>query len=122
MHIPCVKRLALAVSGLVSVQPALTAIQCDNMTLIATALLLGSGFNLSTISRMWLKEKCARVLSYFFSDAKIETEEVQRRPVKYALRLSPIVCGYFIVDDTLNHHIPAAAKPCIPRAPGFAEL
>lgn len=104
MNIPCVKRLAWVVSGLVFVQPALTAIQFENLTLIATALLLGSGFNLSTISRMWLKEKCVSTLSYFFSDAKIDTEEVQRRYVTHAMTISNIVCGYFIIDDTLNHH------------------
>lgn len=104
MNIPCVKRLTWVVSGLVFVQPALTSIQFDNLTLIATALLLGSGFNLSTISRMWLKEKCVSTLSYFFSDAKIDTEDVQRRYVTHAMTVNSIVSGYFIIDDTLNHH------------------
>ena len=66
MNIPCVKRLTWVVTGLVFVQPVLTAIQYENLTMIATALLLGAGFNLSTISRMWLKEKCVSTLSYFF--------------------------------------------------------
>ena len=47
MNIPCVKRLTWVVSGLVFVQPALTAIQFDNLTLIATALLMGSGFKVN---------------------------------------------------------------------------
>ncbi len=104
MNIPCVKRLAWVVSGLVFVQPAFTAIQFDHLTLIATALILGSGFHLSAISRMWLKEKCVSTLSYFFSDAKIDTAELHTRYAKHALTVYNIVCGYFILDDTLNHH------------------
>ncbi len=104
MNIPCVTRLAWVVTGLVFVQPALTAIQYENLTMIATALLLGSGFNLSAISRMWLKEKCVSTLSYFFSDAKIDTREVQTRYAKHALKVYNVVTGYFIIDDTLNHH------------------
>jgi hypothetical protein len=104
MNIPCVKRLTWVVTGLAFVQPALTAIQCDNLTLIATALLLGSGFNLSMMSRMWLKAKCVSTLSYFFSDAKIDTAELQTRYVKHALTVHHVVCGYFLIDDTLNHH------------------
>jgi hypothetical protein len=104
MKIPCVKRLAWIVSGLVFLQPALTAIQFDNLTLIATALILGSGFNLSAMSRMWLKAKAVSTLSYFFSDAKIDTREVQTRYAKHALSVYHIACGYFILDDTFNHH------------------
>lgn len=104
MQIPCITRLTWVVTGLVFVQPAVTAIQFDNLTLIATALLLGSGFNLSAISRMWLKEKCVSTLSYFFSDAKIDTDVLQTRYVKHALKVYNVVCGYFIIDDTLNHH------------------
>ena len=104
MNIPCVKRLAWVVTGLAFVQPALTAIQFDNLTLIATALLLGSGFNLSMMSRMWLKAKCVSTLSYFFSDAKIDTTDLQTRYAKHALTVYHVVGGYFMVDDTLNHH------------------
>ncbi len=104
MKIPCVKRLAWVVTGLMFLQPALTVIQFNNLTLIATALILGSGFNLSAISRLWLKAKCVSTLSYFFSDAKIFPEELQTRYAKHALKVYNVVCGYFIVDDTLNHH------------------
>jgi len=104
VKIPCVTRLAWVVAGLVFVQPALTAIQFDNLTLIATALLLGSGFNLSAISRLWLKEKCVSTLSYFFSDAKIGPEELPRRYVQHTLKEYNLGGGYFIIDDTLNHH------------------
>ena len=104
MNIPCVTRLTWVVTGLVFVQPALTAIQYENLTMIATALLLGSGFNLSTISQMWLHAKCVSTLSYFFSDAKIDVKDAQIRYVKHALKVYNVVGGYFIVDDTFNHH------------------
>ncbi len=104
MNIPCVKRLAWVVTGLAFVQPALTTIQYENLTMIATALLLGSGFNLSTISRMWLNAKCVSTLSYFFSDAKIDVKDAPTRYVKHTLTVYNVVCGYFLVDDTFNHH------------------
>jgi hypothetical protein len=103
-HVPCATRLTLVVTGLAFLQPVLTATQFGNMTLIATAVLLGSGFNLSAISRMWLKERAVSTLSYFFSDAKLELPELQRRYVKHALKVYKVVCGYFLVDDTLQHH------------------
>jgi hypothetical protein len=49
--------------------PGLTNIQFDNMTLVATALVLGSGFNLSRISRMWLEDKFVSTLSYILQAA-----------------------------------------------------
>ncbi len=58
MKIPCTERLSFIVSGLAFLQPALTNSQFYNLTLIATALVLGSKFCLSEINRMWLEEKC----------------------------------------------------------------
>ncbi len=57
MKIPYANRLPFIVYRLSFLQPALTDIQFYNLTLIATALILGAKFNLSEISRMWLKEK-----------------------------------------------------------------
>ena len=47
MQIPCMTRLPFIVSGLSFVQSELTGIQFDNLTLIATALVLGAKFNLT---------------------------------------------------------------------------
>ena len=66
MRLPCAKPLAFIVAGLTFLKPGFTNIQFDNMTLVATALVLGSGFNLSRISRMWLGDKVVRTLSVFF--------------------------------------------------------
>ena len=52
MKIPCAERLPFVVSGLAFLQLALTNCQFYNLTLIATALVLGSKFCLSEINRM----------------------------------------------------------------------
>jgi len=85
MKIPCMTRLPFIVTGLSFVQSELTGIQFYNLTLIATALVLGSKFNLTQISRMWLKEKCVSTLSHFMSDAKFSTYEMQRLYIEQAL-------------------------------------
>ena len=103
-HLPCVTRLTLIVTGLAFLQPVLSATQFGNMTLIATAVVLGSGFNLSEMSRMWLKARAVSTLSYFFSDAKLELPECQRRYITHACTVYNVTCGYFLVDDTLQHH------------------
>jgi len=104
MKIPCAKRIAFIVTGLSFLKPGLTNIQFSNMTLIATALILGSGFNLSCISRMWLKEKVVSTLSFFFSDAKFYVPELQLLYAKRIQQAYNIIEGYFIIDDTMKHH------------------
>jgi hypothetical protein len=54
MKIPCATRLPFVVSGLSFLQPVLTNSQFYNLTLIATALVLGAKFSLSEVNRMWL--------------------------------------------------------------------
>ena len=104
MKIPCAKRLAFIVSGLSFLEPGLTSIQFNNMTMIATALILGSGFNLSTISRMWLKEKAVSTLSHFMSDAKFYVPELELLYIKRIQEMYHINKGNFIIDDTMKHH------------------
>jgi len=104
MKIPCAQRLPFIVSGLSFLQPTLTNAQFYNLTLIATALVLGSKFCLSEISRMWLEEKCVSTLSFFMSHAKFCTEEMQHLYLLQVMHLYPIKDGYFIVDDTMQHH------------------
>ena len=104
MKIPCVERLPFIVSGLAFLQPALTNSQFYNLTLIATALVLGSKFCLSEINRMWLEEKCVSTLSYFMSQAKFSTAEMQHLYVLQVMHLYKIKRGYFIIDDTMQHH------------------
>lgn len=104
MKIPCVERLPFIVSGLAFLQPALTNSQFYNLTLIATALVLGSKFCLSEINRMWLEEKCVSTLSHFMSHAKFSTAEMQHLYVLQVMHLYKIQSGYFIIDDTMQHH------------------
>jgi len=104
MEIPCVKRIPFIVCGLSFLSGELTRLQYDNLTLIATALVLGAKFNLSEISRMWLKEKCVSTLSHFLSEAKFSTKEMWHL---YALQVKTVYSikdGYFLIDDTLSHH------------------
>jgi hypothetical protein len=104
MNIPCTQRLFFIVTGLSFLQPALTNIQFNNLTLVATALVLGSGFSLSSISRMWLKEKCVSTLSYFFTDAQIRITEVQELYARHALSVYNLEGGNYLIDDTMKHH------------------
>ena len=75
MKIPCVERPEWLVVGLSFLPPAMPAIQWNKLILIATALVLGSRFNLSEISRMWLKAKGVSTLSYFFSEINIVVQK-----------------------------------------------
>ena len=104
MKIPCVQKLFFIVTGLAFLQPALTRIQFDNLTLVASALVLGSSFNLTSISLMWLKEKCVSTLSYFFNDAGIRISDLQQLYAKNVLSTYSLQGGYFIIDDTMEHH------------------
>ncbi len=104
MKIPCAKELPFIVSGLSFLLPELTKIQFQNLTLIATALILGAKFNLTQISIMQLKDKSVSTLSEFLSDAKISTYEIQHLYLMHVIRKYKIKHGYFIIDDTMNHH------------------
>jgi len=104
MKIPCARRLPFIIMGLSFLKPGLTNIQFENMTLIATALILGSGFNLSSISRMWLKDKAVSTLSYLFSDAKFYVPELHELYAKRVQQVYNIVKGNYIIDDTMKHH------------------
>jgi len=102
--IPCAKRLVPIVAGLSFLRPALTTIQFDNLTLIATALIVGGSFNISAIHRIWLREKAISTLSHFLSDAKFYTPEMEILYAKRALEVYKISDGFFIIDDTMQHH------------------
>lgn len=104
MKIPCVERLPFIVIGLSFLQGALTPIQFNNLTMIATAVILGSKFNLTDICRMWLYDRCVSTLSHFLSDAKFCTLEMQNLYILRTLSLYKIEGGYFIIDDTMKHH------------------
>jgi len=104
MKLPCAKQIPFVVYGLSFLQPAMTNIQYQNLALIATALILGSKFNLTEISLMWLKQKSVSALSEFLSDAKFSTAEMHHLYLLRTMHLYKITKGYFIVDDTMLHH------------------
>ena len=106
MKIPCIERIPLLVTGLSFLLPALSNCQYNNLTLIASALVLGANFTLTEINRMFLKEKSISALSHFLSDAKFSTIEMQELYAKHAYFRHKIKNrkGYFIIDDTMTHH------------------
>lgn len=107
MKIPCIKRLDFITSGLLFVLPAMSQIQFNNLTLVATALVLGSRFKLTAIRHMWLNLKAVSTLSYFFADSKMDIQELQRLYIVQVLSLYNTIeegRGYFIIDDTMKHH------------------
>jgi len=106
MKIPCVERIPLLVNGLFFLSPALTNSQYNNLTLIASALVLGANFSLTEINRMFLKEKSISTLSHFLSDAKFSTIQMQELYASQAYFRHKIKnrTGYFLIDDTMTHH------------------
>jgi hypothetical protein len=104
VKIPCAKRLPFIVAGLSFLQPALSNIQFNNLTLIATALVLGAKFNLTEISRMWLKEKAVSTLSYLLSDAKFYVPEMETLYVEQLQKMYKLPEGFYCIDDTMKHH------------------
>ncbi|MCP4155296.1 MAG: transposase [bacterium] len=104
MKVPCADRLPAIVCGLSFLKPALTNIQFYNLTLIATALVLGAKFSLTEINRMWLAEKSISTFSHFLSDAKFCTDEMFDLYALHMLRVYKPESGFFIIDDTLKHH------------------
>ena len=106
MKIPCVERVPLLVSGLYFLQPALSNSQYNNLTLIASALVLGANFSLTEINQMFLKERSISTLSHFLSDAKFSTIEMQELYANHAYFCHKVRNrkGYFIIDDTMTHH------------------
>ena len=104
MTIACAKRLVPIVTGLSFLKPALSAIQFNNLTLIATAIIVGGSFSITTIHRLWLKDKAVSTLSHFLSDAKFHTPQMEILYAKRALEVYKISHGFFIIDATMQHH------------------
>lgn len=104
MKIPCAERLAFVVTGLSFLNTTLTNIQLYNITLVATALILGAKFSLTEISKMWLEEKCISTLSYLFSDAKINEGDLHLAYLQNLHKVYEVKGGYFSIDDTMKHH------------------
>jgi len=104
MQLPCACKPAFIVAGLAFLKPELTAIQFQSMTIIATALILGSKFSLTQISMMWLRERSVSTLSEFLSGGKFSPVEMQRLHLLNMRDTYKIERGYFLIDDTMKHH------------------
>jgi hypothetical protein len=104
--LPCTKIIDLIEEGFKELSSELSRAQLKTMLMAATALVLGSDFNLSQMARAWLLEKSINAFWYLFNLAKIRfitIEELRLKMIqsRYGRRLRT---GRFIIDDTLNHH------------------
>ena len=103
MKIPCAYKPAFIIAGFAFLKPEPTNIQLQNLTMIATALILGAKFNLAEISLMWLQEKSVGTLSEFLSDAKFSMIEMERLHLLNMRKAYKIKGGYFLIDDAMKH-------------------
>ena len=105
MKIPCACKPAFIIAGFAFLKPELTNIQSRNLTMIATALILGAKFNLTEISRMWLREKSVAALSEFLSDAKFSTIEAQRLHLPNMRRTYKVAGGRLVRSRSVREGI-----------------
>jgi SRSO17 transposase len=82
----------------------ITAVPLENLKMMATALVLGKKFRLSEISRMWLKEKSVNAFSHFLAAARLPMEQMKSAYYRMLQKVLPLTKGFFIIDDTLEHH------------------
>lgn len=104
--LPIIETLDFITTGFQFLTVELSRLQLVNFQMLGTALVLQSTFNLSAISRLWLKKKSVNAFSHFLSHAKIRFKEVTSAYHKmlqeeYADKLKG---GSFIIDDTMEHH------------------
>jgi len=74
------------------------------LTLIATALVLGTKFSLSQINRVWLEEKCVSTLSHFMSHAKFSTAEMQHLYALQVMHLYKIKNEHRVNSSSILQH------------------
>lgn len=102
--IPCSEILDFINEGLSFLKGVITAVPLENFKMMATALVLGKKFRLSEISRMWLKKKSVNAFSHFMNAAKLPVEMMKRAYYRMLQKVLPLTKGFFIIDDTLEHH------------------
>jgi len=102
--LPTIEILSWIKEGFVFLQGIVTDLQLKNLMLIATATILQNQFNLSMISRTWLKEKSVNAFSHCLKNAKINFTEATNALAKIQKQSTTPEGGRFIIDDTLEHH------------------
>lgn len=96
--------LSIIRDGLEFLRGIVTDIQLRNLMMIATAMILQGRFNLSAISRAWLKERSVNAFSHCLKKAKINFKEATLALSRMQQQSHALTCGRFIIDDTLEHH------------------
>jgi len=102
--IPCIDILSLVQEGFQFLRSVITDLQLRNLMLIATAVILQSRFNLSQVSRSWLKERSVNAFSHALMRMKINLDEAAHAYAKMLQSRYELGGGRFIIDDTLEHH------------------
>jgi len=81
-----------------------TDLQLNNLMMIATTVILYSRFNLSEVSRSWLKKKTVNAFSHCLKAAKFNLKEAMNAYAKMLRQSYDLTGGRFIIDDTMEHH------------------
>jgi hypothetical protein len=102
--LPNIDILAMIKEGFVFLKGIVTDLQLGNLMMIATATILQSQFNLSMVSRTWLKEKSVNAFSHCLKKAKINIKEATIALSRMQRESNKLEGGRFIIDDTLEHH------------------
>ena len=103
-QMPCVEILTLVQEGFQFLSKVVTDLQLRNLMMIATSLIINGKFNLSGISRSWLKERTVNAFSHCLKSAKFKLDEATYFYAKMLQESHNLKRGRFIIDDTMEHH------------------
>lgn len=104
MQLPNVDILDMIRQGFQFLEGVVTDLQLNNLQMIATAIILNCRFNLSMVSRTWLKEKSVNAFSHCLMYAKFNLDEGLRALARMQQSEHELIDGRFIIDDTMEHH------------------
>ncbi len=102
--VPCIEILHIVREGFQFLRGVVTDIQLYNLMMIGTAVILHCKFNLSSISRSWLKKKSVNAFSHCLMYAKFNLDEAIQAYSRMLRNSYELSGGRFIIDDTMNHH------------------
>ena len=102
--VPCIDIIGIVREGFQFLRGVVTDLQLHNLMMIATAVILQSRFNLSQVSRSWLKEKSVNAFSHCLMKMKIDLDEAAYAYAKMLRSRYELSGGRFIIDDTMERH------------------
>ena len=102
--IPCVDLLNIIREGFQFLRGVVTDLQRNNLMMIATTVILYSRFNLSEVSRSWLKKRTVNAFSHCLKAARFNIKEAMNAYARMIRQSYDLQGGRFIIDDTMEHH------------------